>query len=96
MQIDFETRKAAAKWARNVSLEDIATPNHDARLGLAKTWLEGINPSVAGQDTALSHVVFLVRTFAGDDADAQAVADAVGQIADLFVAVEAFGAVAGV
>lgn len=91
--VDFETRKACAKWARSVALEDPATPSHAERVGLAKTFLESIAPRTQESDSVLSHIVFLVRTFAGDEASPAEVETAVAAIAEVCITLEAFGAV---
>jgi hypothetical protein len=92
-QIDFLTRRCVAKWVQTVATEGVGVTNHADRLLIAKRMAESISPATPAQDSALVHVIFLVRTFLSgpeEDANEAAVAILVGQIMTVFVAIGAF------
>ena len=63
--IDTMTRRAVARWARTAALEADAVPDHAVRKAIAKRMVESIAPAIPAEDSALVHVVFLVRAFLG-------------------------------
>lgn len=73
MSLDFLVRKAAARWCYDVSLEDVGLAGHAARVAVAGRILTSISPATPVQDDALTHIVFLVRTFAPSGEDAEPV-----------------------
>jgi hypothetical protein len=56
--IDYAVRKAVAKWVRAVALEQPVDP---IKAAIAKRMVESMSPATPAQDSALVHVVFLVR-----------------------------------
>lgn len=95
ISIDFEARKAVARWARQVSLEDPGLPDHGARAAVARRMLESIAPATPAADDALVHVVFLVRSFMAtpeEEATRDDVEGLVVQAMETFVALGAFSA----
>jgi hypothetical protein len=73
--IDTMTRKAVARWAQAVALEEETAPDHAVRKAIAKRMVESIAPATPDQESALVHVVFLVRTFLGRPEDEATPAD---------------------
>jgi hypothetical protein len=91
MSIDYLVRRSVAKWARAVSLEDQVDAGKAA---IARRMIESISPATPSQDSALVHVVFLVRVFLdlpdGEEHAAAAVETAVGEIMTAFGRLGAF------
>lgn len=81
--IDYATRKAVARWCRDVALEDVGTVNHAERVNIARNLVTAIyRPS--GDDEILN-VVMLVRAFVGDDATTVEIEAALDQIFGVYV-----------
>jgi hypothetical protein len=91
MNIDHSVRKAAALWASGVSGEAGTTPNHDARVILARGVCEALAPREGGQDI-VSNLVILVHMFAsGPEPEMAEVEALVETVMGAFVALGAFG-----
>ncbi len=89
--MDFEVRKAVARWCQAVAGEADTVEDHAVRKAIAKRMLEDVPPSPSSQ--ALAAVVFLVRTFSagGDGSTPEQIESAVAAVMGVFVKLGAFG-----
>ena len=85
MSIDYEVRRSVARWCRDVALEDPGTASHVERRNIARNLATNVCPYVPEQDTLVPNIVFLVRAFAGEEADAELIDATVGQILAVYV-----------